>query len=117
MHNFRSLEVWQKAMELTTLYYKCSQAFPKEELFGLTSQSRRSLISIASNIAEGAGRNSDKQFAHFLAIALGSAFEFETQLQIAFNLNYLDESMYTTIIEKSRHIQNMLKKLINNYNK
>src|SRR5690606_34472169 len=78
MHNFRELDVWKKAVELTTAYYKVSKKFPKEEIFGLTSQSRRSLISISSNIAEGAGRDSSKQFLQFLSISLASSFEFET---------------------------------------
>lgn len=97
MHNFRELEVWKKAIELTTLYYKFSKDFPKEEMFGLTSQSRRSLVSIPSNIAEGAGRDTDKQFVQFLSIALASSFEFETQLIVAKNLNYLNQENYHSI--------------------
>ena len=115
MHNFRELEVWKKAIHLTTLYYLYSKDFPKEELFGLTSQSRRSVISIASNIAEGAGRESDKQFLQFLSIALASSFEFETQIIIARNLEYLSEEHYELISNELKHIQNMLIKLIQNY--
>ena len=97
MHNFRELEVWKKAIELTTVYYRFSKAFPKEELFGLTSQSRRSLVSIPSNIAEGAGRDTDKQFIQFLSIALAWSFEFETQLIVAKNLKYLSTENYELI--------------------
>ena len=115
MHNFRELDVWKKVIELTTVYYKISKNFPKEEMFGLTSQSRRSLVSISSNIAEGAGRDSDKQFVQFLAIALASSFEFETQLIVSKNLEYVDFENYTLIFNELKHIQNMLVKLINKY--
>ncbi len=115
MHNFRELDVWKKAINVTTLYYKVSKSYPKDEIFGLTSQSRRSLVSISSNIAEGAGRDSDKQFVQFLSIALASSFEFETQLIIAKNLEYLSTEDYDLIFIDLKHIQNMLVKLINNY--
>lgn len=115
MHNFRELEVWKKAIELTTVYYKISKDFPKDEIFGLTSQSRRSLVSISSNIAEGAGRDTDKQFVQFLSVALASSFEFETQLLVSKNLEYVDFDSYTLIFNELRHIQNMLIKLINKY--
>ncbi|AQW99411.1 four helix bundle protein [Elizabethkingia anophelis] len=115
MHNFRELEVWKKAMELTTIYYQFSQSYPKEEIFGLISQSRRSLVSIASNIAEGAGRNTSKQFVQFLNIALGSSFEFETQLLISFNLKYISDENYEFVYKNLKHIQNMLVRLIDNY--
>lgn len=115
MHNFRELEVWKKAIELTTDYYKLSKDFPKDEIFGLTSQSRRSLVSISSNIAEGAGRDSDKQFVQFLSIALGSSFEFETQLIVAKNLDYMDIENFNSIFNELKHIQNMLVKLINKF--
>ena len=116
MHNFRELEVWKKAIDLTTQFYKFSKLYPKDELFGLTSQSRRCMVSIASNIAEGAGRNTDKQFVQFLSIALASSFEFETQLIVAKNLEYITSENYNSIFDELRHIQNMLIKLINNYN-
>lgn len=115
MHNFRELDVWKKAVELTTVYYQFSQSFPKEEMFGLTSQSRRSLISISSNIAEGAGRNTNKQFVQFLNIALASSFEFETQVIVSSNLNYLSNENFEIIMKDLKHIQNMLIKLINNF--
>lgn len=89
MHNFRQLEVWKKTIKLTTVYYQYSKLFPKEVHFGLTSQSRRSLVSVASNIAEGAGRSTDKQFVQFYHIALGSSLELETQLIVAKNLEYI----------------------------
>ena len=115
MHNFRELEVWKKAIELTTLYYNISKTFPKDEQFGLTSQSRRSLVSIPSNIAEGAGRDTDKQFVQFLSIGIASSFEFETQLLVAKNLDYISAKTFDLVFNDLRHIQNMLVKLINNY--
>ena len=74
------------------------------------------MVSIASNIAEGAGRNTDKQFVQFLSIALASSFEFETQLIVAKNLEYITSENYNSIFDELRHMQNMLIKLINNYN-
>ena len=115
MHNFRELEVWKKAMDLTTTFYQISKDFPKEERFGLTSQSRRCMVTIPSNIAEGAGRETDKQFVQFLSISLASSFEFETQIMIAFNLNYIDENDFKILLAELKHIQNMLVKLIKNY--
>ena len=115
MHNFRELEVWKKSIDLTTAFYRVSKLFPKDELFGLTSQSRRCMVSIPSNIAEGAGRDTDKQFVQFLSIALASSFEFETQILIAFNLAYLKAEDYDLILSELKHIQNMLVKLIKNY--
>ena len=115
MHNFRELDVWKKSMDLTTTFYKISKNYPKEELFGLTSQSRRCLISIPSNIAEGAGRDSDKQFVQFLNISLASSFELETQIIIAHNLEYLSIENNDRLLSELKHIQNMLVKLIKNY--
>ena len=83
MNYFKELKVWQKAIDLVTEIYTKSQEFPKEELYGLTSQIRRSAVSIPSNIAKGCGRKTNKDFANFLGISLGSAFELETQLIIA----------------------------------
>lgn len=80
MHNYKELEVWKKAIELAELVYSISANFPEHEKFGLTSQIRRSSVSVASNIAEGAGRNSEKEFAQFLGYAYGSCCELETQL-------------------------------------
>ncbi|WP_407457128.1 four helix bundle protein [Fibrobacter sp.] len=78
--SYKDLVVWQKAIDLTVAVYQLTKRFPKEELFGLVSQMRRASVSIASNIAEGEGRKSKKEFAHFLGISLGSKAELETQL-------------------------------------
>lgn len=92
MHKYKDLKVWQKALELTKLIYGITRNFPTEEKFGLTNQIRRASVSIPSNIAEGAGRNSDKEFIQFLAIAAGSCYEVETQLIIAIELKYTAEA-------------------------
>jgi four helix bundle protein len=92
MNSHKDLDVWKKSMDLVANIYRMTRQFPSDEQFGLTSQIRRSAISIPSNIAEGAARNSDKEFKQFLFIALGSAAEFETQLLIAEKLQYLDSA-------------------------
>ncbi|MCS6796221.1 MAG: four helix bundle protein, partial [Raineya sp.] len=79
MHNYRELKVWQKAVDLVTKVYQITYQFPSEEKFGLVSQIRRCAISIPSNIAEGAGRNTTKDFANFLSIANGACSELSTQ--------------------------------------
>ena len=81
--SFRELKVWQKAIELAVLVYRLTQTFPREEIYGLTSQMRRSAISVPSNIAEGQGRSTSGEFGQFLGIARGSNFELQTQLELA----------------------------------
>ena len=92
MKDYRELIVWQKAMDLVEAIYRTTARFPKEELYGLTSQIRRAAVSIPSNIAEGQARNTTRDFLHFLAIAYGSLKEVETQVLIAERLGYIDES-------------------------
>jgi four helix bundle protein len=89
-------------MELVTKFYKTTSKFPKGELFGLTSQIRRSAISIPSNIAEGFGRDSNKEYLRYLNISISSLFEFQTQLEISFNINYLNQDEFNSIYEYSR---------------
>ncbi len=91
IHNFKELLVWQKAMDLVQFTYKLTELFPKEEKYGLTSQIQRCSVSIPSNIAEGSGRVSSKEFQHFISIALGSSFELETQVILAYKFNYISE--------------------------
>lgn len=91
MSDYKELEVWQVAMSLAEAVYKCTRSFPKEELFGLTSQIRRAAVSIPSNIAEGASRAGSKEFLQFLHIARGSASELETQLLLAEKLGYVSK--------------------------
>jgi four helix bundle protein len=85
------LEAWKEAMALVSLVYQASRDFPKEEIYGLTSQVRRSAVSVPSNIAEGAARSSAKEFAQVLSVSMGSISELETQLLIAVDLEYLDK--------------------------
>jgi len=92
MNKFKNLIIWKRAVELATEVYKVTKGFPDEEKYGLISQLRRCVVSISSNIAEGAGRNTDKDFNRFLSIAYGSSYELETQVIIAANLDYLEKS-------------------------
>lgn len=90
--NHKDMDVWKKAIGLVTNIYTITNKFPKEEMYGITSQIRRAAVSIPSNIAEGAARQSDKELIQFLHIALGSVAETETQLTIATNIGYLKDS-------------------------
>lgn len=108
MSTFKDLLVWQKGMNLVTECYKTTKKFPKEELFGLTSQIRRSAISIPSNIAEGYGRNGKNDYLKFLNISLSSLFEYQTQIVIAYNIDYLTELEFNNLYEKSREVERML---------
>lgn len=106
----KDLKVWQEAMSFVVNVYNVTKYFPKEEQFGLTSQIRRCSISIPSNIAEGAGRKGSKEFCRFLYISLGSLSELETQLEIAYRLEYIQEN--SDLKEKIIYIRRMLTKLI-----
>ncbi len=108
MHNFKELKIWQMSRGLVKDIYDVTRHLPHEELFILTSQMRRAAISIPSNISEGAGRNSDKEFVRFIDIARGSSFELETQLFLCYDQNYLTEIELNTVLEKVQKIQKML---------
>lgn len=112
MRDFHQLSVWQKSHQFTLDVYTLSRAYPKEELFGLTSQIRRSSSSIATNIAEGCGRGSDADFGRFLQMAMGSASESEYQILLSFDLNYIDENQYKQMNAKVTEIKRMLSSLI-----
>ncbi len=92
VRSFRDLQVWQRSMELTVLIYKLTASFPREEVYGLTSQLRRCAVSVPSNIAEGQGRLNTREFKQFLGIARGSNCELQTQLEIAQRLGFGDPS-------------------------
>ena len=111
MHNYKELKVWHEAVALATDIYKITTQFPPEERFGLQSQVRRSCVSIASNIAEGAGHASTGEFKQFLGIAYGSAYELETQLLISRNLAMIPEEDVKNTLGKLETIQKMLYKL------
>jgi four helix bundle protein len=111
MHRYKELKVWQKAIDLAVEVYRITEKLPKEERFGLISQINRCVISIPSNIAEGAGRNSKKDFDNFLGISLGSSFELDTQLVISNRLGYVSLDDFEKIESELEHIQNMIVKL------
>lgn len=106
----KDLDVWKKSMESVIEIYRITGSFPKTEIYGLTNQLRRAAVSIPSNIAEGAARNSDKEFIHFLYIALGSLSETETQIIIASSLGYLKKNQ--SIMDNLLTIRKMLLGLI-----
>jgi four helix bundle protein len=116
MSTFRELLVWQKSMALVTEIYQLTNVFPKEEVYSLTSQIRRSGISIPSNIAEGYGRNGTKDYLRFLNIAIASLFEMQTQIEIAYNLKYINEIQFNKIFEESREVERMMGSFIRKIN-
>ena len=97
MKTHKELDVWKDSIELVVKMYQITKSFPKEELYGLTSQIRRAVVSVPANISEGAARNYSKEFIRFLRIAQGSLSEFETLLQISSRLNYVNEEMFQSI--------------------
>lgn len=113
MRTHKDLKVWQNSIKLVTTIYTVTNSFPREELFGLTSQIRRAAVSIPSNIAEGAARRSKKEFTQFLYIALGSQQELDTQLIISYNLRYIDSNMYNSISTELNTLGKMIMGLIN----
>lgn len=108
MQDFKKLQVWQKAHELTLLCYRLTAAFPKEELFGLTSQMRRASVSIGSNIAEGCGRESSADFARLLHFAQGSASELEYQSLLSRDLGLLTKSDHQRLDSRVVEVKKML---------
>ena len=107
MNDYKDLRIWQDSIELVVDIYKLTNMLPKEEIYALTNQIRRAVVSIPSNISEGANRNTDKEFVQFLYIALGSASEVETQLIIAKRLGYLND------VQKELEDITKLRKMIN----
>ncbi|WP_281950353.1 four helix bundle protein [Nitrosophilus kaiyonis] len=115
MTGYEKLNVWQKSMELVTEIYKLVKKFPKEEMFALSDQIRRSAVSIPSNIAKGSSRNSKKEFIQFLYISLGSICELETQLKINENVGYLNS--LNELFNKTEKIKKMINALITSLKK
>lgn len=110
--NFREYRVWKDAVSLATKVYKITGEMPWFEKKGLCDQMQRAVVSISSNIAEGSGRSTDSEFARFLNIALGSAFETETQLLISKNIGYISEEQYDDMREKLASVERQLNGLI-----
>jgi len=106
--DFRKLTVWSKSHELTLLIYKHTKSFPKEEMYGLTSQMRRSASSVPTNIAEGCGRGGQVELARFMNIARGSASELSYQLFLASALQYIDDSVMTDLADRCEEVKRMI---------
>lgn len=113
MQNYKELKVWEKAHQFTLKVYEVTKLFPKDELYSLTNQLRRAASSIPANIAEGCGKNSQSEFAHFLNISLGSANEAEYFLILSRDLSYLPNKDFTLLSENINEIKAMLINLIN----
>ena len=111
--NFRKYPVWQQAVDYATKVYKITSDMPYFEKKGLCDQLQRAVVSISSNIAEGSARASDSEFAHFLDIALGSAYEVETQLLISKNVGYIDINIYNQLLDELISIEKQLTGLVN----
>ncbi|OFW80371.1 MAG: hypothetical protein A2887_05410 [Alphaproteobacteria bacterium RIFCSPLOWO2_01_FULL_40_26] len=113
--SYTELDVWRVAVEICDMIYSCTKNFPKEELFCLSNQIRRSAISIPSNIAEGCGRKNSKEIIQFLFIARGSIYELETQCLIANNQNFLAETSFKQISEKITRCKQLINGFINHH--
>jgi four helix bundle protein len=111
MNNYKDLIVWKKSVDFAVSIYQITQTFPKSELFGLTSQTQRAATSIAANISEGAGRNSDKEFVHFLSISLGSLYETETHLIIGQRIGYISLEKLEELSLQINEIDRMIRAL------
>lgn len=116
MSSYKELIVWQKSIQLVTDIYKLTKTFPKEEVYGLSSQMQRAVVSIPSNIAEGNDRNSSKEFSQFLRIARGSLAELETQIIISEKLEYTNKDQITPILNNCYEIGRMINGLLTKFN-
>jgi four helix bundle protein len=115
--SYRELIAWQKAMDFAAEVYRTTKRFPKEELYGVTSQLRRAVVSIPSNIAEGQGRQTTGEFRQFLGHARGSLMEAETQILLCERLEYLDNKMATTLLEQGGEVGRILNGLMRSLEK
>ena len=113
--HYRDLIAWQKAKRLALDVYRCTRKFPRDEIYGLTSQMRRAAVSVPSNIAEGKGRYSQKELVHFLYLARGSLLELETQLSIARDLEYIDQPAFEILESETEEVGRILNGLINRF--
>lgn len=113
MRDLKKLTIWRSGLDLTKAVYRITKKLPEDEKFGLTSQMRRASVSIPSNIAEGCSRNSDIEYKRFLEIAIGSAFELETQLIIAHEIEYFDSVEFDKIHAAVISLQKQINSLIN----
>jgi four helix bundle protein len=116
MHNFKELKIWQRGMELAVEVYRVAETFPKDERFGLTSQVKRCVVSVPSNISEGAGRATEKQFRHFLEFSMGSINELQTQMELARRFNYIDQETNDRILDEALQVYKMILAFYNKIN-
>ncbi len=114
--DYKELDIWVQSRKLVKTVYVLTKSFPKDEQFSLTSQMRRCVVSVPSNIAEGCGRQSNKETIHFLHIARGSLFELETQLILADDLNYISSDL-KTVLEEIERVKKLLNGFINYHKK
>ena len=112
MQTYRDLLVWQKSMDLVTQVYQVTRSFPKEETYSVIDQIRRCAISVPSNMAEGYGRQTTKDYIRHMQISRGSLYELQTQIEICYNINYLSKGDFDKIYELCREIERMLNSLI-----
>ena len=115
VQSFRDLQVWQRSMQLTVVIYRLTQNFPREEVYGLSSQIRRSAVSVPSNIAEGQGRLSVGEFKQFVGIARGSNHELQTQLEIARSLGFGDSALLNQAESLSQEVRKMIYALLDSH--
>lgn len=112
MRNFKELNVWKKSHQMTMEVYRITRAFPSDERFGLVTQLRRSAASVPANIAEGCGRNGDRDFSRFLSIAAGSASETEYHILLAYDLHLMEKNVYLELDRQINEIKRMLNRFI-----
>jgi four helix bundle protein len=112
IRTYRDLDIWKAGIQLVKDVYKLTEQFPKQEIYGLTSQMRRAGVSIPSNVAEGFRRYHNKEYKQFLYVSLGSCAELETQATIARELAYVSEDREAAVLERSDHISRMISNLI-----
>ncbi|MCY7309523.1 MAG: four helix bundle protein [Chitinophagaceae bacterium] len=108
MHNYRELKIWQRSMDFVVKVYEISANFPKEERYGLTSQLRSCAVSVPSNISEGAGRGTNKQFKRFLEFSMGSINEAQTQIELAHRIKHIQQEVYNILIDEALQIYKMI---------
>ena len=116
MHNYRELKIWQRSMDFVVKVYEISSVFPNEEKYGLTAQLRSCVVSVPSNISEGAGRGTNKQFKRFLEISMGSINEVQTQLELAYRVHYLAKEIYESLVDEALQIYKMILGFYNSLN-
>ncbi|MEQ6168379.1 four helix bundle protein [Ekhidna sp. MALMAid0563] len=117
MHNFKELHVWQKGIDIAQNIYELTSTFPSEEKFGIVSQMKRSSVSVPSNVAEGAGRKTDKDFSNFLSMSLGSQFELKTQLIISNRVGFISDEQLAKESLELIELQKMTRSLVDKFSR